>query len=373
MQHDEGVLAMFRSFLPKLRPEEQSFLDALPEEYYVDVPYFAQEQLHWSGAAVAQMLRAFHEKVEIPQSVIAHEAGFDEWRSFNHETLKEDFVRYMAKRGYVPSLYYPGRYVLPQFKTGVEGADFIACNYELVNDVGFSYFKALLVSSGAPVCIRVHFNTSMYPMSEEMASILDSCGHGLVIVGYNSKGFIVHDPWNRDSWGGTHGGKDQFISYHELASRPSVNCCLGCVESYVPLSVEIDYPRRAIHQNRSLELVLKVGVPGIHGITSDIYPLFDAAAEIKVGAPLSVKGSTVRKLSDAAVLGGSNHEFAWTIDTGPQKGSFPVEATFRVSVKIPAFQWEGNVNTEVITLRAKARRRLDVKDIEWLNRYGREK
>ena len=164
MAHDPELLQQFRSCLPSLSSEEQTCIDELVDEFYIDVPYFKQEKTHWSGAAVAQMLHAFHDGKDVSQSAIADEVGLDDWKSVNHETLKEDFARYMAKRNYVPSVYYPGRYVLPHFSTGVEGADFIAANYEMINDFGFTYFRALMVATDSPVMVRLHFHTGMYPM-----------------------------------------------------------------------------------------------------------------------------------------------------------------------------------------------------------------
>lgn len=360
----------FLSYLPSLTADEQSIIDKLPTEYHLTVPYHAQEQQHYSGAAVAQMIHEFHNREIIPQAQIAKDANLEDWTKVNHETLKEDFVRYMADWNYVPAVYYPGRYVLPQFPSGVDGADFIASNYEMVNDVGFQYFKALLVETKSPVMVRIHFNTDMYPMPEEMAQVLDTCGHALLIVGYNEQGFIVHDPWDVGAWGGTHGGANQFCSYEDMASHPTVNCCLGMVSSYVPFRAKIDYPRMAIHQNREIEIVLHVDLPGVFGITSDIYPINLVHASLTGGGKLSIpsaKGSS----NKPTIFAGQKASFTWKLHTGPDTGSFPLEVDVEALLQIPAFGWEKGAKNETKKLRFTVKRRLDVKDLAWLNKYGR--
>ncbi|OED39664.1 hypothetical protein AB833_14815 [Chromatiales bacterium (ex Bugula neritina AB1)] len=97
MSFDEVALTKFNSILPKLSEEENAIISELPDEYYIDVEYITQEQKHWSGAAVAQMLFRHFEEAPTDQKSIALAAGLDDWRAVNHETLKEDFARFMAK------------------------------------------------------------------------------------------------------------------------------------------------------------------------------------------------------------------------------------------------------------------------------------
>ena len=371
MNHDPQLLQQFYSYLPSLTTEEQKIIEELPSEFHIDVPYFPQEQMHWSGAAVAQMLHGYHRDSDTEQSEIANDAGLIDWRRFNHETLKEDFARYMGKENYVPAVYYPGRHVLPNFPTGIEGADFIARNYEMINDVGFTYFKALMVSTASPVMVRIHFDTEMYPMPEEMAQVLDTCGHALLLVGYNARGFFVHDPWDRATWGGTMGGKEQLVAYADMASLPTVNCCLGMVTAFTPFSAHFDYPRAAIHQDRDIELVVKISLPGVTGITADTYSLESISAELHPGGSLALRTSQVTSTDVSTLCAGQSATAQWIVNTGPDIGSHPVEARIRASLKLPAFRWEKNAVIESATLTANTQRRLDVKDIDWLNKYGR--
>ncbi|OED39665.1 hypothetical protein AB833_14820 [Chromatiales bacterium (ex Bugula neritina AB1)] len=261
--------------------------------------------------------------------------------------------------------------MLPSFSTGVEGADFIASNYEMVNDQGFKYFKALMVETGNPVMVRIHFDTYMYPMSEEKASKLDTCGHALLLVGYNAKGFIVHDPWDQSKWGGTFGGKDKEISYELLSRMPTVNCCLGMVSHYAPFCGYLDYPRAAIHQDREINIVGKLELPGIFGITQDIYPIQQLIADLVIPKNMEIKSQSIDK-SALPFYAGQSTSINYTIGTGPDVGSYPLTMNVEASLDLPAFSWEKNRLSETITLKTKLHRRIDIKDKEWLNKYGRE-
>ncbi len=370
MSQKQAVLSKFQSFLPKLSEREQASLESLPAEFRLNVPYFIQEEVHWSGAAVVQMLRKFHEGIEVSQSLIAHEAGWNDWRTFTHETFKEDLLRYLAKRNYVPGCYYPGRYVLPNFDDGIQGADFIAQNYELVNQYGFEYFKALLVTMKAPVYVRLHFHTGWYPMSEAQARKIDSCGHAVLIVGYDEEGFIVHDPWDREKWGGTRGGEYRHIDYETMTDSPSVNCCLGLVATVRRLDARFEYPRFALCQNRDFELVLNVSLPGIDGIFSDIYPVTNVRANLLLEGGIESRDQLVQAASTGILSGGAS-SLSWGLTCGSQPGSYPVKAIVRATVKVPAFGWETNTADEFVTVETFAERRIDIKNVEWLNRYGR--
>ena len=51
--------AQIEPYLPRLSNEEQAILERLPTSYSIQVPFFTQEKMHWSGPACAQMYLAF--------------------------------------------------------------------------------------------------------------------------------------------------------------------------------------------------------------------------------------------------------------------------------------------------------------------------
>lgn len=368
---DLNGLSKLRSMLPQLSKEEAEFLDNLPSSFKIDCPHFVQEKMHYSGAACVQMICAFHGDPIPNQADVAFTAGLDNWKFQNHESLSEDLVRHMARRNYIPAIYYPGRHVLPKFPVGTDGVDFISGNRDSMAEVDFTYFKALLVNSQAPLFIRVHFDTTMYPMPEEMAQRLDHTGHGVVIVGYNENGFIINDPWNKNEWGGTRGGQDSFISYHELRHvGPAVNCCLDLVEQFTKPQAFFEVPHVAVYQNRDMEIDVVVQSIGIKGIQSDIYALEDVSVTLRFGEGLICR-SPMRIQASEKLLPGTEVRIPVAITTGDRTGSYPIYARVQGTLNIPAYPWEEMGRKESITIFRDIATRIDIKDKEWLNRYGR--
>ena len=368
---DLSNLAKAKSMLPKLSKEEEAFISDLPKEFKIDCPYFMQEKMHYSGAACVQMLSAFHGDPVPNQEDVAHSAGWDNWRFANHESLSEDLVRHMARRNFVPAIYYPGRHILPNFDVGIDGVDFISGNRDVMAEIDFSYFKALLVNSRSPMFVRLHFNTTQYPMPEEMAQKLDHTGHGVLIVGYNEEGFIINDPWNRDEWGGTRGGKDTLITYFEMRHEgPAVNCCLDLIGSFTKPQAFIQVPPMAVYQERKLDLDLVIQSIGIPGIQSDIYCLENISVGLRVDDNLK-SDSPLKIETSESLYPGKEVRIPISVTTGEKTGSFPIYARVQASLKIPAYKWEELGKEELITITTDVATRIDVKDKEWLNRYGR--
>ncbi|UTM56132.1 hypothetical protein L4174_009750 [Photobacterium sp. CCB-ST2H9] len=371
MTSKEDVVKKMDELLPSLNSEEQTILSNLPEEYEIDVPYYTQEKMFWSGCAIVQMLRDFHERIVPPQELIAHDARWTNWQEFDHETLSEDLVRYLARLNYMPNVYYPGHYVLPNFPTGVEGADFISGNAEMFAERDFEFFKAIVFSTKAPAFVRVHFTTQMYPMPEEMARVLDTCGHAMLITGWNKEGFIVNDPWNRDEWGGTRGGKCTLIPYEELTSIPSVNCCKDLVGSFQPLKVKFHPMKMAIHENRELDINVNVSISGLSGIFGGIYQLTDVTAELVVDERLELLSDELMTSTNTTLSGGEALDFNWKVKTGPSRTSYSLKAIVKGVLEIPAYPWEPHAKTESLTIQGEAMFRVDTKMKSWLDQYGR--
>ena len=361
-----------KALLPTLTSDEQAFVDRLPPQYSLpDVPYVTQGEKHWSGAACAQMLLAFFGREQPDQgALVAKVPAWREWSTFTHESLAEEMVRLMASLNLAPANYYPGRYVLPSFSTGVEGADFISSNHELFSQIDFLYFRALFVASNAPVYIRVHFDTDEYPMDENMATRLDTAGHGLLIVGYDSEGFLVHDPWDRAKWGGPRGGPYMHMSYDRLKTIPAVNCCQEQLMVFSPLRVRIPPPRVAIHENREINVDIEASLPGIKSLLGDTYPLKITDVTLDVAEGLGAE-SELRQTEVGTILPGGTSRTSFTLTTGKTPGSYRVDARVTAILHVPAFPWESGATPADFQITGHGHRRIDVKSREWLNLYGR--
>jgi hypothetical protein len=358
--------------LPRLTTEESAILENLPTSLKIEAPYFKQNEKHLCGAACVQMLQAFYGDPVTAQESIAYIANWQDWKKFNHESFAEDFDRVMARLNFLPSRYYPGAFVLPRFETGAEGADFIVENRELFADIDFSFFKALLVNLKAPLLCRVHFVSDEYPMPDSMIEKIDNSGHCLLMLGYDSEGFIFHDPWDRAAWGGCRGGEYTKISYHFLQNiRPLVNCCKEQIEPYTKLISWFELPRKAVMQGRTINLVLNVEWPGLPGILSRSAPARNLSVHLKTPKGITCLSSPTAKSELSSFTVGSRQQFVWSIDLGPETGSYEVDASVSCSIIIPNYPWEQHAKEELLTVHSRASTRLDVKSVDWFNKYGR--
>lgn len=372
MNSQESIRNKALEMLPKLSKEESHILDNLPPHFKIDAPFFKQTEKHLCGAACVQMLQAFYGDAVTDQRSIANIANWNNWKYFNHESFAEDFDRVMARLNFLPSRYYPGAFVLPRYKTGAEGADFIVENREIFADLDFSFFKALLIKLKSPLLCRIHFVTEEYPMPEDMVEKIDNSGHCLLMVGYDENGFIFHDPWDKSQWGGIRGGEYTNISYHFLTNiRPLVNCCKEQTEPFTKIESWFEIPRKAVMQGRVIDLVLNVRWPGLEGILSKSAPASDLSAFLRVPSKISCLNSPLSKAKSSTFNVGSTHQFAWSIDLGQNTGSYEIDASISCSLDIPAYGWEQHAKKEIITIHSRAITRLDVKSEEWFNKYGR--
>lgn len=372
MQITPEVQKQALSMLPQLSSDERAFLNNLPNKYCLEVPYFKQTEKHFCGAACVQMAQAFFSDPVIDQKALAYLAGWSDWRHFNHETFAEDFERLIARLNFLPARYYPGAFVLSNFETGAEGADFIVGNRELFADIDFSYFKALLCNSRTPLMCRVHFVSSEYPMPEEMIQKIDNSGHSLLMVGFDEQGFIFHDPWDLEAWGGLRGGPYTKISYDFLKHiRPLVNCCKESVEPITKINSYFEIPRQAVIQGRTIDVVLNVEWPGLTNILIKSAPASDLSAILYGPKGLKLNSTATQRCLNQEFRAGSSEQLKWTIDLGDQVGSFEIDAAISCSLRIPAYLWEEHAKDEVITIKSRATTRLDVKSVDWFNKYGR--
>lgn len=298
--------------------------------------------------------------------------GWGDWKLLDHETYKEDLLRSAPDFGLFPVSYYPGHYVLPKFDTGVDGADFIARNREIVNELeGFKYLKALLVKSRMPVYLRKHFDTPEYNMPEEMAETLDTCGHGMLVIGYNNQGFVVHDPWNKAEWGGSGGGRGRTLSYEALRNEPSVNCCLGFMGQILRPSAIISYPKYALIPNRDIEIDIEISMPGIKSICINSYTMKVQSITERLGKH-HIDAANTEKLGNIELSSGDIKNISVPVKTIDRTGSYPIEFELKCLIEIPPFAWESRFKEKISKeISIIARRRLDIKSVDWINKYGR--
>ncbi|MDT8413170.1 MAG: C39 family peptidase [Vicingaceae bacterium] len=329
-------------FFPRIPSEDKKLIKNLPESFLInDVPYIKQEEKHLSGSAAYQMLMSFDGQSFPSQKEIAKEAGWDDFKKFNHATYKENFEHFLIKNGKPSYHLYPANFIATKLSNGIEATQIIRSNSEIISNIDFKIFKALLVKIGRPQLVRLHFTTDIYPMEEEMAKYIDMSGHCVLLIGYDEDGFIFNDPWDKETWGGTRGGKEIKISYHELINifqmvnySKDNNCPNGRVLAEIPTPSEVCLTDDHITLNTKLiwEGILGYSLIGIK--------INNISVELKTDKNLIVIGDNPIKISEDFYPGGSLNT-KWILKTGSDALSHPVEVLYTVDYHYPEIPWEG--------------------------------
>ena len=181
------------------------------------------------------LLQYFGDAVESQKRLVTTNL-WDDWKKFDHSTFREKMASCMIKRNCLYSVYYPAKYLGPKINDPIEASDFIRRNDQVIQKIDHEYIKGLLAFRRSPLVVRLHFNEYDYPMDEEMIQRLDVSGHCVLFVGYDNEGFFIHDPWNRNDWGGKRGGPYSKISYKDMLEgnpRPvnSTYDYAGCIDN----------------------------------------------------------------------------------------------------------------------------------------------
>lgn len=156
----------------------------VPEEYLLDVPFERQEQVHYSGAACARMVLKYLDRIPPSQDEIMVALGAQDYRGLKHESFEVSLSEVAAQFARIlPAHFSPAIHIAPKMQSGIVATDFIRSTPQVryISDHADYIFKRLIVSRKAPIIVRIHFTTDLYPMDEEVARYLDVTGHALVI------------------------------------------------------------------------------------------------------------------------------------------------------------------------------------------------
>lgn len=367
-QPDAEIHSQLRALLP-LYDENHP----LPKEFSLDVPYREQEKPHYSGAACIQMLCAFHDRDVPPQDGIMTGLGAQNYKDLKHETFEVLLSDYLARAAQLlPAHYSPAIHIAPKMGDGLAATDFIRgqpqTRYIVNHD--FYVFRRLLVARRAPIVVRLHFTTDMYPMKDEIAQYLDVTGHAVVIVGYNDVGFLVHDPWSNSRLGGTRGGSSRLITFNEIRDyHPLVNCSLDDAEMADRLGVYFEHLPMAVYPGRTIAGRLALYWPGIEGVAATRWMIDEVQVEFESTSSISFAEST-RQQSGFALRPGQVRYVPFSINTGDRLGSFQVTAKVVARLTSPTFLWVAKHLAVDTKVEAKAVYRVSVQDRAWFQQYA---
>lgn len=339
-------LKSVRNFLPCFSDEDFKMIESLPDNFVLQVPYYKQEEKNYCGAAVMQMFFAYKGENVPSQEEIAIDAGWTDWETFKHSTFKEELAIYMLKEGFLPTSYYPQKFVATKLNNGLLATDYIRANREKFTLYDFKVFKAQLFKTQSPLIVRIHFTKDNYPMDENMIRKYDNSGHCLLLIGYDSEGFIFHDPWDKAKWGGNRGGEYIKLSYDMLVNEYNlVNYTLDTETGGGKLLVRVIPPKQAVITNSTFEVLVEVKWVALDNFYKNDTNLQDLEFEINVEDGFEVVGENSKTISN--LLPGERKYVSWELSTGNDTGSYPVEVELNATAIYPEIPWEDIPETSV--------------------------
>lgn len=159
----------------------------------ISVPFHYQAKNYYSGPAALQMVFDYYGE-NIDQYEIADVA-----RTFPSVTYPDE----LRRAGHFSNISTSQGEELPQ---SITGYSLRKLGYGAFEKTGLTLQQLrTLLADGHPIIVLTWYNLSKQQ------------SHYRVVIGYNSTHIIVHDPWNKNTWGGNYGGPNTALTYATFA------------------------------------------------------------------------------------------------------------------------------------------------------------
>lgn len=347
--------------------------EGVPEEYLLDVPFEHQEEIHYSGAACARMVLMYLGRNPPSQEEIMEALGAKDYTGLKHESFEVSLSEVAARyAGVLPAHFSPAIHIAPKIGDGVRATDFIRSMPQVryISDHADYIFKRVMVARRAPIIVRIHFTTALYPMEEDVARYLDVTGHALVIVGFNRDGFVVHDPWDSESFGGQRGGPNRTISYEELRDvTVMVNCSLKDEPSWDRMGLYVEHLQRAVYPGRRIDGNVVLYWPGIEEVAADRWVITEVDVELVTAGDIRFEREKLN-VTGLNLRPGQMKYVPFVIKVGNTLGSHQVSVDVSARLRCCSFPWIENHKPTDVTIREKCEYRISVQAKSWFESYA---
>lgn len=301
-------------------------------EHQIDVPFHYQDKDYYCGPACLEMVFDYYEQ-DINQSEIADAA----------RTLGEPYLTTyqddMLRAAYFSNL---------STSKGNELAERISGYAE--RDSGFFAFEATdwsmtqlksYIDQGKPLIVLMWY------------SYLHASTHYRVVVGYNDTHVFVHDPWNKQEWGGVYGGpyvafrNSDFLNLWSFSAEWAL-----CIS---PWSANVSSPA-FVRSGMPFQLSFTVGSPTPVPRSSTNYTASSCNATITLPEGIDlVQGEERKKALDVNTLPpGTSSRASWELTTniiGQQSVRLDIEGLISGSIEAEpnssAYSYTDRIETSV--------------------------
>lgn len=253
---------------------------------YIFVPFHYQNNRYYCGPAALEMIFDYYGE-DVPQIEIAEVA-----RTHPNVTRHDGLRRAAHFSNLSTSLG-------DEMPNNIAG--YSACN------VGYAAFERwgltiedlkTLIRKGEPLIVLM------------WASPSKAQGHYRVVVGYNETHITMHDPWNKDLWGGTYGGANTSMAYSTFLDLWQYWGNWGLWIH--PWEIRLKTPS-TIRKGDCFEITANITYPSIapSSMMNCLAHSCNATIELQEGLELALGQTTIHSLGD--IISGSPVQTSWTI------------------------------------------------------------
>jgi uncharacterized protein YvpB len=290
---------------------------------YISVPLHYQSNNYYCGPAALEMVFDYYGE-DISQTEIADVA-----RTHPYETYTTELRRAAHFSNLSTSLG-------DEMSGSITGYSARKIGYAAFEKWGLTVddLKAL-IDKGEPLIVLMWWTPSKV------------YGHYRVVVGYNETHIVMHDPWNKNLWGGTYGGANTSMTYSTFLDLWE---CIGNWGLWVrPWDVELQIPG-TVSEGDDFEVIANItyscSIP--FGIAD--YPASSCKATIELQEGLELASGETAQHYLGNVNGGNSVQTVWAIhpsDTGFYNISVVVTGIVEGSVEAyetyPSYSYEDKI------------------------------
>jgi len=300
-----------------------NFNEASNSAAYISVPFHYQSNNYYCGPAALEMVFDYYGE-DIPQTEIADVA-----RTHPYETYTTELRRAAHFSNLSTS---PGDEMLGN----ITGYSARKIGYAAFEKWGLTVDDLkVLIDKGEPLIVVMWWTPSKV------------YGHYRVVMGYNETHMLMHDPWNKNLWGGTYGGANTSMTYSTFLDLWEY---LGNWGLWVhPWNVELRMPN-TVSEGDDFEVTANITYPCSTPFEIADYPVSSCKAtiELQEGSELDLGETTQHSLGK--MMAGSSVQTSWLINssaTGFYNISVTVTGIVRGSVEAyktyPSYSYEDKI------------------------------
>ena len=148
-------------------------------------------------------------------------------------------------------------------------------------------------------------------------------GHYRVVVGYNETHITMHDPWNRDLWGGTYGGANTSMTYSTFLDLWEYFSNWGLWVH--PWNMGVQTPG-TVNEGEDFEVTANITYPCFTPLDMVGCLAFSCKATIELQEGLELALGETAQHSLGNIFSGSSVQTSWTIHAS-ETGSYNISVT----------------------------------------------